>query len=454
MALDNIWWRHATIIIVVLTLLTVLLLPDGAGAATDDSQMITPTPMLTITLTPTSAPDAIQMVNATVNSTILSEGELITNGDFFKGLSGWTIEELYKPSAGKGEVIVESDGIRFLSKSGNNRIGIMQTLNADVSKCTELKFSAVGKADKQTVSGTGNNGREAPVAVFTRYSDVNGVSHGNLGEDPKDPMRMYWIGLYFKNPEGGSIKDWGIKTDQGEWYSGEIDLMALEPRPKMIDFIGAEGAGLAPRDGKIKSISLKCIAADNYMYVEQRTVVMNESVLVPIKIKNATNIGNMNILLSYDPTVIKAMKVQKGSLTSDTFFESNVQVAGEVRISFASAQGIKRDGSIAYISFQAIGSPGSTSPVTLVDALVNEAGTMAKLYGTFFHGEVKVLASNPKGDVNGDGMISSLDALMALKISIGAIPATAAADVNGDGKITSVDAVLILQAATGKMALS
>ncbi len=193
---------------------------------------------------------------------------------------------------------------------------------------------------------------------------------------------------------------------------------------------------------------------DNALYAEKRTVMVNESVLVPINIKNATNIGNMDILLTYDPNVVKATKVQKGSLTSDTMFDSNVQVASEIRISFASTQGIKGDGSIAYLEFQAIGSPGSTSPVTLVEAFANKTETFAKLNVVFSPGEVRISGSIIlKGDVNGDSVVSAADALMALKMAVRQIPATAAADVNGDGRVTAADALLILQAATGKMKL-
>lgn len=196
------------------------------------------------------------------------------------------------------------------------------------------------------------------------------------------------------------------------------------------------------------------VTPDNALYAEKRIVVVNESVLVPLNIKNATNIGNMDILLTYDQNVVKATKVQKGSLTGNTMFDSNVQAAGEIRISFASTQGIKGDGSIAYIEFQAIGSGGSTSPVTLVEAFANEAGTMDKLNAALSNGEVRI-SEIPilKGDVNGDGVVSAADALMALKMSVGWIPVTAAADVNGDGRVTSVDSVLILQAATGKITL-
>ncbi|MFZ2411363.1 MAG: hypothetical protein WAW23_07320, partial [Candidatus Methanoperedens sp.] len=197
-----------------------------------------------------------------------SGNELITNGAFSNGLSGWTIQEWYQPSDGKGEVTAESDGIRFRSTSGNTHIGIMQTLNADVSGCAALNFRATLRADEQTLSGTGYNGRESPISVFARYTDVNGMLHGNLGENPNELNRMFWAGLYFIDPTGSSIADYGIKTQKGVWYNYETDLMNLSPKPRTIDIIGAEGAGWPIRDGKVKSISLTCVAP----YVPPTTV--------------------------------------------------------------------------------------------------------------------------------------------------------------------------------------
>ncbi|MFZ3382350.1 MAG: hypothetical protein WA144_00345 [Candidatus Methanoperedens sp.] len=222
----------------------------------------TPTaaPTVTPTVTSTVTPTVTATVTATATPAKTSGGELVKNGDFSEGLNGWTIQEWYKPSDGKGEVTEVSDGIRFRSTSGNTHIGIMQTINSDVSGCSALNLRAVIKADEQSLAGTGWNGRESPISVFARYTDVNGVLHGNLGEDPKEQNRMLWAGLYYIDPTGKNIADFGIRTQKGEWYTYETDLMKLSPKPRTIDIIGAEGAGWATRDGVVKSISLKCVA--------------------------------------------------------------------------------------------------------------------------------------------------------------------------------------------------
>jgi TolB protein len=51
------------------------------------------------------------------------------------------------------------------------------------------------------------------------------------------------------------------------------------------------------------------------------------------------------------------------------------------------------------------------------------------------------------GDCNRDGMITSVDALMALQMSIGAIPEDSIADINGDGAVAAFDSLEIMKSA-------
>lgn len=58
------------------------------------------------------------------------------------------------------------------------------------------------------------------------------------------------------------------------------------------------------------------------------------------------------------------------------------------------------------------------------------------------------------GDVNMDGRVTAVDAMLTLKLALIDNPTdaiTGLADVNGDGKITAVDAMIILQYATGEI---
>jgi len=54
-----------------------------------------------------------------------------------------------------------------------------------------------------------------------------------------------------------------------------------------------------------------------------------------------------------------------------------------------------------------------------------------------------------RGDLNRDGAVTAADAVIALQMAVGAVPATDAADLSRDGAVTSLDALIILQAAAG-----
>lgn len=65
-------------------------------------------------------------------------------------------------------------------------------------------------------------------------------------------------------------------------------------------------------------------------------------------------------------------------------------------------------------------------------------------------------ASDPNGDINGDGKVNSMDALIVLQYSVGLsvdIKNFRAGDVNGDMILNSVDALIILQVSVGLIKL-
>ena len=209
------------------------------------------------------------MANQTTNESVTFQAinvpmtELITNGDFSKGGSNWLYESWYKQASPADEVNFGQPRVTFKGTSGNTRIGIMQSLNnKDVSGCTSLMLKAVIRADQQTLSGTGSGGREAPVAVFVGYQDANGVERTQNGSlaNPVEPQtnQMFWHGFYSMDPSGLSTPARGTKVQQGQWYSYVVDLMTLNPKPKIIYWAGAEGAGWPTRSGALHQISLVC----------------------------------------------------------------------------------------------------------------------------------------------------------------------------------------------------
>ncbi|MEA1905443.1 MAG: PQQ-binding-like beta-propeller repeat protein [Euryarchaeota archaeon] len=56
-----------------------------------------------------------------------------------------------------------------------------------------------------------------------------------------------------------------------------------------------------------------------------------------------------------------------------------------------------------------------------------------------------------EGDLNHDSKVTAADAVVALRMVVGAVPAVDEADVGGDGMVTSLDVLMILQVAAGSI---
>jgi hypothetical protein len=168
------------------------------------------------------------------------------------------------------------------------------------------------------------------------------------------------------------------------------------------------------------------------------------TVQVPIYFQDAQNVGSLGFTLSYDPTVVQVVKVTKGSLLSSATFTSSDQ-SGSIIFGFASPQAISGNGSAAVVEFRALGSAGSTSALTLSEILATS------YYGSSLAvnpvNGMLTIGQNQPGDADGDGKLSVLDALIALKMYVKSLPLNLIADINQDGKVTPEDARLIMQKA-------
>jgi len=109
---------------------------------------------------------------------------------------------------------------------------------------------------------------------------------------------------------------------------------------------------------------------------------VGSSAVVSIKIKDAKNLGSMDLAVTYDPEILKVVKVEKGSLVKG-LFSSNTKKAGIVAIGIVDSKGINGEGEIARITFEVLKAGESSLEV------VN-----AKAYDVESHVDVKVMAQN------------------------------------------------------------
>jgi len=112
---------------------------------------------------------------------------------------------------------------------------------------------------------------------------------------------------------------------------------------------------------------------------------------------------------------------------------------------------VASEGTLAQVSFRAIGNPGTRSALRLVPRKGTLAGGAAANPDTI-HGEILIVGADGfiPGDINGDGNVDMSDVLQALKISVELLPHNPRADVDGDGQVTAADARLIRDMVLGR----
>jgi len=207
-----------------------------------------------------------------------------------------------------------------------------------------------------------------------------------------------------------------------------------------------DGATTAP------SIPTPAPAGVPTLTFESRSKAQGSSVQIPLTLSGVQEpIGNMDLTLSYDTSVLQATEAIKGSLTGNSIFDYNI-LDGKILISMAHNQGFSGDGSVAYIRFNVIGAEGSWSRLGIDDLSANRSSDLASMNIETINGVFAVLSIEETiADCDGDGKISVVDALCALQMAVGKKAEDLSMDINNDGKVTSLDArqILALAVASG-----
>jgi len=289
-------------------------------------------------------------------------------------------------------------------------------------------------------------------------SDGDGLHDGEEVRLGSDPSKADSDGDGLSDGEEVRIGTDPVKLDTDGDGLGDGQEVRLGTDPKVEDSDGdgrsdgvevQEGTDpLKPDEKGGASASTTPFATGMVLLVGDWVVPPGETVRVPIRLESAQDVASLGFNLKYDPSVARVVQVHKGALMAASTFICNTQTPGVIRFGLASSSGVKGSGSVAVVEFKAIGARGSKSPLSLSEPLITNS-TGKSLGVRLVHGEL-LIEERVLGDGNGDGRISVLDALIALKMYVKVLPEDLVLDVNGDGRVTPDDARKILQMAASQ----
>ena len=185
----------------------------------------------------------------------------------------------------------------------------------------------------------------------------------------------------------------------------------------------------------------------------KRNLSQGGSVTVPVSLNNVEALANMNVNIHYDPAVVRPVRnADRGNIIPQALFEANVRDRGVIRLGFAQRDDIRGTGTLAQIPFEAVGRPGTRTPLRLEVTMASAAAGSRVTPAQLIHGEIVIVGADGRlpGDTSGSGTLTALDAMNALKMSVGNLGVDMVADVDRDGSVTARDATLILQQVVGR----
>ena len=111
----------------------------------------------------------------------------------------------------------------------------------------------------------------------------------------------------------------------------------------------------------------------------EATPAAPQLVQVPINLKGAYQVGSLEFVLNYEPSLLEVTGVAKGDLAGDAIIESLVSAPGKVWIAIIAADGVTGDGSVAVVSFRLLKGNTANSTLLLENVSSYNASTLLDL---------------------------------------------------------------------------
>lgn len=207
------------------------------------------------------------------------------------------------------------------------------------------------------------------------------------------------------------------------------------------------------------------VYGETTLWIPDVSAVPGEIAIVPVNIRNAEGLrmAATDIWLEYDATVLEPVTVQATPLTQGYIWSYSISaVAGSPDHAQAHIGALTNnpptmygDGSLFWVQFRVLGAPGETALLDLRDFITGVGGSTIYTPDDLVNpiplnledGLFVVDGSFMLGDLNGNGVVETVDAYIALRIAMNRIIPTAeqldAGDLNGNGRIDVGDATMV-----------
>ncbi len=130
-------------------------------------------------------------------------------------------------------------------------------------------------------------------------------------------------------------------------------------------------------------LSTLSVASALTVKVSDASGAVGDAVDVPVIVENAQNLGSMDIVITFDPQILKVKSVGKGELNKGLLTSNTGE--GVVAISLADSKGINGNGNIAVITFEVL--KAGTSDLVIQSV---------KAYDVNTHTDIQVETQNGK----------------------------------------------------------
>ncbi|MEN6342302.1 MAG: cohesin domain-containing protein [Methanospirillum sp.] len=132
---------------------------------------------------------------------------------------------------------------------------------------------------------------------------------------------------------------------------------------------GAEGGATRPRRLLLLLLAFGALlavhAAGLTFTVQDRSVAPNGTAVVSILIADAQDIGGADMVVTYDPAVLRFESASAGSLAANDQVRATETGPGRIAFTLASPRSLTGTGPIATLTFVAVGAAGARSQVAL-----------------------------------------------------------------------------------------